>query len=143
MVLFKPGVLQRRIAGEVLNRFERKGLRIVALKLLRMDKSTAEALYAEHLGKDFYGKLMDYILSGPLIALILEGDEAICTVRRLAGPTDFHDSLPGTIRGDYAAQTRINIVHASDTPEKAKREMALFFGPAEICEWEDDNSAWF
>ncbi|MDR0998443.1 MAG: nucleoside-diphosphate kinase, partial [Treponema sp.] len=107
LVLLKPGVLQRRIAGEVLSRFERKGLKISALKLLRMDRPLVEAHYAEHRGKDFYDKLVEYTLSGPVIALILEGDEAIPLVRRLAGPTNLLEAPPGTIRGDYAARTRL------------------------------------
>ncbi|MDR2258108.1 MAG: nucleoside-diphosphate kinase [Treponema sp.] len=143
LVLLKPGCLQRRIVGEVLNRFERKGLKIVALKLLRMDGSLVEAHYAEHRGKDFYDKLVEYTLSGPVIALILEGEEAVSVVRRLAGPTNLGDALPGTIRGDYAARTRLNIVHASDSLASAERECALFFKPGEICSWEDGNRAWF
>jgi nucleoside-diphosphate kinase len=143
LVLLKPGVLQRRIAGEVLSRFERKGLKISALKLLRMDKPLVEAHYAEHRGKDFYNKLVEYTLSGPVVALILEGDEAIALARRLAGPTNLLDAPPGTIRGDYAAQTRLNIVHASDSPTSAEREIALFFEAHEICPWEDGNREWF
>jgi nucleoside-diphosphate kinase len=143
LVLLKPGVLQRRIAGEVLSRFERKGLKIIALKLLRMDKSLVETHYAEHKGRDFYGKLVEYTLSGPVIALILEGEEAIALIRRLAGPTNLLDAPPGTIRGDYAARTRLNIVHASDSPAAAEREIALFFKAGEICEWEDGNQEWF
>jgi nucleoside-diphosphate kinase len=143
LVLLKPGCLQRRIVGEVLNRFERKGLKIIALKLLRMDRPMAEAHYAEHRGKDFYDKLVEYTLSGPVIALILEGEEAVSVVRRLAGPTNLGDALPGTIRGDYAARTRLNIVHASDSLAGAERECALFFKPGEICSWEDGNRAWF
>jgi len=143
LVLLKPGVLQRRIAGEVLGRFERKGLKIIALKMLKMDKTMTETHYAEHVNKDFYEKLIEYTLSGPVIAMVLSGEEAITIVRRLAGPTDIHESAPGTIRGDFAARTRLNIVHASDTPENAGREIALFFSPGEICEWEDNNAAWF
>jgi nucleoside-diphosphate kinase len=142
-VMLKPGVLQRRIAGEVITRFERKGLRIIALKLLRIDKTTAETHYAEHRGKDFYEKLLEYTLSGPVIAMILEGEEAVSVVRRLAGPTNLGDSLPGTIRGDYAARTRLNIVHASDSPGSVEREIDLFFRPGEICAWEDGNQEWF
>jgi nucleoside-diphosphate kinase len=142
-VMLKPGVLQRRIAGEVITRFERKGLRIIALKLLHISKTTAEAHYAEHRGKDFYEKLLEYTLSGPVIAMILEGEEAVSVVRRLAGPTNLGDSLPGTIRGDYAARTRLNIVHASDSPGSVEREIGLFFRPEEICAWEDGNQEWF
>ena len=143
LALLKPGVLQRRIAGEVLSRFERKGLKIIGLKMLRMDGEMAAALYAQHRGRDFYEKLLDYTLSGPVLALVLEGEEAVLMARRLAGPTDFRESQPGTIRGDYAACTRLNIVHASDAAESAEREIALFFAPAEICEWEDGNAAWY
>jgi nucleoside-diphosphate kinase len=142
-VMLKPGVLPRRIAGEIISRFERKGLRIVALKMLRPDNGTVETHYAEHKGKDFYAKLVEYTLSGPVVAMILEGEGAITLVRRLVGPTDIGESLPGTIRGDYAARTRLNIVHASDSPESAARETALFFKPEEICQWEDGNAAWF
>jgi nucleoside-diphosphate kinase len=142
-VMLKPGVLQRRVAGEVLSRFERKGLKIIALKLLLLDTARVEAHYAEHRGKDFYKKLVDYTCSGPVIALILAGEEAISRVRRLAGPTDIRESLPGTIRGDFAGSTRLNIVHASDSPENAAREIGLFFTPEEIYDWEDGNARWF
>jgi nucleoside-diphosphate kinase len=142
-VMLKPGVLQRRIAGEVLNRFERKGLKIIALKIVRMDQAMVEAHYAEHKGKDFYEKLVDYTLSGPVVAMILEGEDAITAVRRLVGPTDIQNSQPGTIRGDFAYRTRLNIVHASDSAAGAEREMALFFRPGEIVEWEDGNGQWY
>jgi nucleoside-diphosphate kinase len=141
--MLKPGVLQRRIVGEVLGRFERKGLKMIALKLLVMDAARVEAHYAEHRGKDFYQKLVDYTCSGPVIALILAGDDAISRVRRLTGPTDIRESPPGTIRGDFAGSTRLNIVHASDSPESAAREIGLFFKPEEIFDWEDENARWF
>ncbi|MDR1596250.1 MAG: nucleoside-diphosphate kinase [Treponema sp.] len=142
-VMLKPGVLQRRIAGEVLSRFERKGLKIIALKIVRMDQAMAEAHYAEHKGKDFYEKLVDYTLSGPVVAMILEGEDAVTAVRRLVGPTDIQNSQPGTIRGDFAYRTRLNIVHASDSVAGAERETALFFKPGEIFEWEDGNGQWY
>jgi nucleoside-diphosphate kinase len=141
--MLKPGVLPRRITGEIMSRFERKGLKIIAIKMLRMDKPMVEKHYAEHKGKDFYDKLVEYTLSGPVIAMILEGEDAIAQVRRLVGPTDVRESLPGTIRGDYAARTRLNIVHASDSAESAARETALFFNREEICQWDDGNSSWF
>ncbi|MDR2759463.1 MAG: nucleoside-diphosphate kinase [Spirochaetaceae bacterium] len=143
LVMLKPGVLQRRIVGEVLSRFERKGLKIVALRLLNLDRAAVETHYREHKGKDFYEKLLEYTLSGPVIALILEGENAIGMVRRLVGPTDVRESLPGTIRGDYACRTRLNIVHASDSPDSAEREIALFFKPQDIVEWKDENAPWF
>jgi nucleoside-diphosphate kinase len=142
-VMLKPGVLQRRIAGEVLGRFERKGLKIIALKMLRMDTAMVEAHYAEHRGKAFYEKLLEYTLSGPVIAVILEGEDAVALARRLAGPTDVREAPPGTIRGDFAARTRLNIVHASDSAASAEREIALFFKPGELCQWEDGNAQWF
>ncbi|MDR0313854.1 MAG: nucleoside-diphosphate kinase [Treponema sp.] len=142
-VMLKPGVLPRRIVGDVIDRFERKGLKITALKLLRLDKSMAEAHYAEHKGKDFYEKLVEYSVSGPVIVMVLEGEDAIIMTRRLAGPTSNLESQPGTIRGDYAACVRLNIVHASDSRESAARELALFFKKEEIFSWEDGNAQWF
>jgi nucleoside-diphosphate kinase len=142
-VLLKPGVLQRRIAGEVVGRFERKGLKIVGLKMIRPDRALVEAHYVEHRGRDFYDRLVEYTLSGPMAALVLEGEGAVALTRRLVGPTGVQESVPGTIRGDYAASTRLNIVHASDSPESAAREIALFFTPDEIFSWEDGNAGWF
>ena len=141
--MLKPGVLQRRIVGEVLARFERKGLKIVALKLMRIDGTLVAKHYAEHIGKAFYEKLAAYTVSGPVVAMVLEGEDAIATVRRLVGPTDASAALPGTIRGDFAYQTRLNIVHASDSPASAEREIALFFSPAELFPWTDGNAEWF
>jgi nucleoside-diphosphate kinase len=143
LILLKPGVLQRRLVGKVLARFEEKGLNIIALKMIQMSKEMVEAHYQEHQGKDFYQKLVDYTLSGPVIAAVIEGNEAISVIRKLAGPTSLKDSQPGTIRGDFAAQTRLNIVHASDSPESAAREINLFFKSEELCVWEDGNAQWF
>jgi nucleoside-diphosphate kinase len=142
-VMLKPGVIHRRIAGEILSRLERKGLKLIALKMLRMNKAAVETHYAEHLGRDFYKDLVEYTQSGPVIAMILEGRDAIGAVRRLAGPTKTDESLPGTIRGDFAGTTRLNIIHASDSRESAGREIELFFTDGEICEWEDGNARWF
>jgi nucleoside-diphosphate kinase len=142
-VMLKPGVLPRRICGEIIRRFERKGLKIVGLKLLRMGRTLAEALYAEHKGRDFYEKLLEYSLSGPVIAMILEGEGAVLLVRHMIGPTNIAEMAAGTIRGDFAAQTRLNVVHASDAPASAERERGLFFSPAELCPWEDGNRQWF
>lgn len=141
--MLKPGVLQRRIVGEVLSRFERKGLKIVGLKLMQLDRNLVEAQYREHVGKDFYEKLVTYTLSGPVVAMVLQGDGVIAAVRRLVGPTDVNSAQPGTIRGDFAYQTRLNIVHASDTPASAEREIGLFFKESEIIDWEDGNECWF
>ncbi|MDR1178569.1 MAG: nucleoside-diphosphate kinase [Spirochaetaceae bacterium] len=140
-VMLKPGVLPRRIAGELITRFERKGLKIAALKLMNIDSSLCAAHYAEHKGKDFYEGLVKYTVSGPVLAFVLEGPGAIAMVRLMIGPTS--GAEPGTIRGDYARQTRLNIVHASDSPESAAREIPLFFKPEEIISWEDGNESWF
>ena len=142
-VMLKPGILPRRIVGEVLGRFERKGLKIVSLRMFKMDKAMAETHYAGHRGRDFYDKLVNYTVSGPVIAMVLAGDGVIARVRRLVGVTDANESAPGTIRGDFAGSTMLNIVHASDSPESADREIALFFGENEIFEWEDGNGSWF
>jgi nucleoside-diphosphate kinase len=141
--MLKPGVLQRRLAGEVISRFERKGLKIIALKLMNMDAALVQAHYKEHLGKDFYEKLREYTLSGPVVAMVLEGEGAIAAVRRLIGPTDVNAAPPGTIRGDFCYQTRLNIVHASDSKESAEREIGLFFKPGDLIPWEDGNGQWF
>ncbi len=142
-VMIKPGVLHRRLVGEVLSRFERKGLKIVAMKMTRMDESIASEHYAEHVGKPYYDPLVSYMISGPVIAAVLEGDGVIAIVRRLLGPTSIDQALPGTIRGDFAMHTRKNIVHASDSPESAEREIALYFQKDEFFEWEDKNDEWF
>jgi nucleoside-diphosphate kinase len=142
-VMLKPGVLQRRIVGEVLSRLERKGVKIIALKMLMIDKATAEAHYAEHRGKNFYDMLLEYTVSGPVIAMILEGPGVIGIMRRLAGPTNVGESPAGTIRGDFAGTTKRNIIHASDSFESADREIPLFFKEEDICAWEDGNAQWF
>jgi len=141
--MLKPGILQRRLVGEVLNRIERKGMKIIGLKLMRIDTDLAHTHYAEHLGKDFHEKLIAYTVSGPVVALIIEGENAIAALRKIIGPTDVNAAQPGTIRGDYAFRTRLNIVHASDSVESAEREIGLFFAPEEIIEWEDGNAVWF
>lgn len=141
--MLKPGVLQRRIVGEVLSRIERKGFKIVALKLMRIDRDLAETHYAEHRGKPFYEKLVEYTISGPVVALVLEGTDAVLKLRRLCGPTDVMESLPGTIRGDYCFTTRLNIVHASDSPQSAEREISLFFGEGDLVDWKDGNDGWY
>lgn len=140
--MLKPGVLARRIAGEIIARIEKKGLTIRALKTLRMDRALAESHYAEHEGKSFFGELVAYITSGPVIAMVVEGDGAISMLRKLCGSTKAEDAIPGTIRGDFALHTGLNIIHASDSPESAAREIGLFFEPGEILEWQDGNHGW-
>jgi nucleoside-diphosphate kinase len=141
-VMLKPGVLQRRLAGEILHRLEAKGLMLKALKLMKIPRDLAETHYAEHQGKPFFGDLVEYITSGPVVAMVISGEEAIRRVRLLAGATKVEDALPGTIRGDFAAVTTKNIIHASDSPESSEREIGLFFAPEEIVEYTDPNEAW-
>ncbi|MFZ4616796.1 MAG: nucleoside-diphosphate kinase [Rectinemataceae bacterium] len=141
-VMLKPGVMQRRIAGEILSRIEAKGLKIVAARLMNIGRALAETHYAEHRERPFFGELTSYITSGPVFAMVIEGDDAIATVRRLCGATKVQDALPGTIRGDYAMHTGMNIIHASDAPASAEREIALYFKPEDIISWKDGNDGW-
>lgn len=141
--MLKPGVLQRRLAGEIISRFEKKGLKLVGLKILTISPELAGQHYAEHKEKSFYKDLVSYITSAPVLAMAIEGDEAIQFVRRLCGPTDVNAALPGTIRGDYSLHTNINIIHSSDSPESAARELGLFFRDEELVSWDDGNKIWF
>lgn len=141
-VMLKPGVLQRRVVGEILQRVERKGLNIVGLKMMQIPRQRAETHYAEHEGKPFFEDLIAYITSGPVIAFVIAGEDAISRVRLLAGATKVEQAQPGTIRGDYAAVTTKNIIHASDSPESAEREIGMFFETDEITEWNDLNAEW-
>ena len=141
--MLKPGVLQRRIVGDVIARFERKGLNIIGLKVMTIPPVMAATHYAEHQGKSFYDSLIQYITSGPVVAMAIEGDEAIQLVRRICGPTAVCESLPGTVRGDYCVHTTNNIIHSSDSPASAERELKIFFRPEELVSWEDGNALWF
>ncbi len=134
LVLVKPDAVGRGLVGEILSRFERKGLELSGLKLLRLDRRMAEEHYAEHRGKPFYEGLVEFIVSGPLVAAVIEGRGAIRVVRMMIGATSGADALPGTIRGDFGVSDRFNLVHASDGPESAEREIARFFGEDEIIE---------
>jgi nucleoside-diphosphate kinase len=141
--MLKPGVLQRRIAGDVIARFEKKGLNLIGLKVMMISRELAETHYAEHKGKSFYDGLITYIVSGPVVAMAIEGDDAIQLVRRICGPTAVCESLPGTIRGDYCVHTSNNIIHSSDSPESAARELGIFFAESDLVSWEDGNKKWF
>lgn len=127
LVLVKPDGVRRKLVGEVIGRFEKKTLDIVALKLLQIESALANEHYAEHAEKPFFGDLISFITSGPVVAMAIEGDEAISVVRAMMGATDPKKSAPGTIRGDYGLITTENLVHGSDSPESAARELALFF----------------
>lgn len=141
--MLKPGVLQRRIVGEILSRMERKGFKIVAMKLMQIPRDLAQNHYGEHREKPFFDELVGYVTSAPVVAMVVEGEEAISRLRLLCGATKVEQALPGTIRGDYATQTQLNIIHASDSPESAARETGLFFREDEIIDYEDGNANWF
>jgi nucleoside-diphosphate kinase len=128
LILVKPDAFARGLSGEIIARFERKGLRLAALSLLTMTRDLAERHYGEHAGKPFFEGLVDFITSGPLVALVLEGEQAIAAARQVIGATDPLAAAPGSIRGDYALEVGENMVHGSDSPESAEREIALFFG---------------
>ncbi len=132
LVLVKPDGVERRLSGEIIARFERRGLKIVALKLCRMTREMAERHYAEHAGKPFFAGLVEFITSGPIVAMIVEGENAIKAVRTMMGATNPLDSMPGTIRGDFALTMSNNVIHGSDGPESAAREMTTFFSATEI-----------
>ncbi|MBA3277496.1 MAG: nucleoside-diphosphate kinase [Geodermatophilaceae bacterium] len=127
LVLVKPDGVRRALIGEVISRIEAKGLRLVALRLRELDRETAAQHYAEHESKPFFGDLIEFITGGPLVAMVIEGPRAIPAFRALAGATDPVVATPGTIRGDFALEVQNNIVHGSDSPESAAREIALFF----------------
>ena len=127
LILVKPDAFARGLTGEIIARFERKGLRIVALKYMVLAEDTAQSHYAEHEGKPFFGELVEFITSGPLVAMVLEGYEAVVAARQVIGATNPLEAAPGSIRGDFALEIGQNMVHGSDSNESAKREAALFF----------------
>jgi nucleoside-diphosphate kinase len=127
LILVKPDAFARDLTGEIIRRFEQKGLRIAVLRMLNMTKDLARQHYAEHEGKPFFGELVDFITSGPLVAMVLEGTEAVAAARQVIGATNPLEAAPGSIRGDYAIEVGKNMVHGSDSVESGKREVALFF----------------
>jgi nucleoside-diphosphate kinase len=127
LILVKPDAFARGLTGEIIARFERKGLRLVALEQRTLDEATAKEHYAEHDGKSFFGELVEFITSGPLVALVLEGKDAVKAARQLIGATNPLEAAPGSIRGDFAIEVGQNMVHGSDSPESAEREARLFF----------------
>ena len=143
LVLIKPDGVQRGLVGPILSRFEARGLKIVGLKLMQVPTALAEEHYAEHKGKGFYPGLIEYITSGPVVAMVLEGPHAVGAVRKTVGATRAFDADAGTIRGDFALETGRNLVHASDTePGSAPREVALWFGDAEQIGWSRETDRW-
>ena len=142
LVLIKPDGVQRLLVGRLLERYEQRGLRLVGLKLMRADRATAETHYAEHRARPFFGGLVDFITSAPLVAVAFEGLNAIAVCRAINGATRPHEAAPGSIRGDFALETGQNLVHASDTPESAARELALWFRPEELQEYDRSIDTW-
>ncbi len=132
LILVKPDGVQRKLVGEIIARFERKGLRVAALKMMRVTPDLSDRHYAEHLTKGFYPDLKKFITSGPIAAMVIEGDSAIALSRKLMGATKFTEAEPGTIRGDFAFSMTENLVHGSDSPVSAGREIPIFFSDSEI-----------
>jgi nucleoside-diphosphate kinase len=135
LVILKPNAVQRELVGELISKFERRGMKITAMKMSRIDRATAEEHYSEHLGKDFYEDLIKFITSGPSVLMILESLDAVNIVRVTVGATNPAEAAPGSIRGDYATSPGHNMIHASDSIESARREIELFFAPEEIQEY--------
>jgi nucleoside-diphosphate kinase len=142
LVLLKPDALERSLAGEIIGRLERRGLRITGLKLMQVDEPLARRHYAEHEGKPFFAGLVGYITSGPIIAAVFEGTRAIEVVRKTMGKTNPADAEPGTIRGDLSLEMGRNLIHGSDGPESAVREIALFFGEGGLLDHERSVDRW-
>jgi nucleoside-diphosphate kinase len=141
-VMVKPDGVQRKLVGEVIGRLERKGLQLAALKMLQISPELAARHYAEHRGKPFYNGLLSFITSGPVVAMVWEGDDAVAVARTLIGATDPRQAVPGTIRGDLAIFTGNNLVHGSDSTASARREIDLFFSAPEICAYRLDQDGW-
>ena len=142
LVLLKPDAVQRGLAGEIIGRIERKGLMIVGMKLIQVDGGLAESHYAEHVDKPFFKGLVEFITSSPVVAMAVEGENAVAVVRGLMGPTDPQDAPPGTIRGDYGMSIGMNLVHGSDSKESAARELALFFADEETVAYDRAVEPW-
>jgi len=142
-VMFKPDCLERGLLGRILSRFEEKGLRLVAMKMLRVTPSLARQHYAEHVTKPFYPSLEEFITASPVVATVLEGPEVIRVVREMLGATSGLKALAGTIRGDYSSSRQMNLVHASDSFESAAREIDIYFLPADILAWDPSLACWF
>ena len=141
-VMVKPDGVQKGVCGKVIARFEERGLKIVAMKFMKIPLELAQEHYKEHVEKPFYQSLIDFITSGPVLAMVVEGDDAIDQARKMMGATDPKKSAPGTIRGDYGLYVTKNVVHGSDGPESAKREIALFFSKDEIVDYRLDRDKW-
>ena len=142
LILLKPDAVQRRLIGEITVRFEKKGLRLAGLKFVNCSRELAEKHYAVHKGKPFYESLLSFLTSGPTVAMVWDGREAVAVCRNLMGMTDGAKSAPGTIRGDFAISVQNNLVHGSDSPENAKLEIALWFKPDELVNYTSTDANW-
>lgn len=141
-LMIKPDGVQRGLVGRIVQRVEERGLKICAMKMMRIPRELAERHYEEHKGKPFYKPLLDYITSGPSLCMVLEGENAVTACRTMMGKTNPQDAAPGTIRGDFAQVTGRNVVHGSDSPESAQREINLFFNDYEIHRYDKIDQAW-
>ncbi|MWC28470.1 nucleoside-diphosphate kinase [Paenibacillus sp. MMS18-CY102] len=141
-LMVKPDGVQRGLIGEIVGRFERKGLQLVASKLMLISRETAELHYAEHHGKPFYERLITFITSGPVFAMVWQGDNVIALTRALIGKTDAVEAAPGTIRSDYAIHTNFNLIHGSDSAANAEREIGIFFEAGQIIDYEHTIQRW-
>lgn len=142
LVLIKPDAMQRGLAGEIVTRLERKGLKIIAMKMLQMDKNLAQRHYAIHKGKVFFDRLVDFITSSPTIAIVFQGKDAVGVIRRTMGETDPVKAQAGTIRGDFGLDIEHNLIHGSDSAENASKEIELFFSTEEIIDYHKDVNKW-
>jgi len=142
LIILKPDAVQRRLAGEILGRFERKGFKLAAIKMRRLARSELEAHYAAHREKPFYPSLLEFMSRGPVILAVIEGPRAVPVVRKMMGKTFAHEAEPGTIRGDLGLSGQYNLIHGSDSPEAAQKEIDLFFRPEEICGYSLPDEAW-
>lgn len=141
-LMVKPDGVQRGLVGEVISRFEKKGLKIVGLKMLKIPRETAERHYAEHAGKPFFGPLVEYITSGPVVAMVVEGKDVIATAREMMGATNPLKAAQGTIRATYGMDLGRNVIHGSDSATSADREIGIFFGPGELVDYGRDLDGW-
>lgn len=142
LIIIKPDAVQRQLVGRILCRFEEKGLQIVAGRFMRISRELAQRHYAVHHGKDFYEPLLDYITSGPVMVLVLQGPRAIEICRKLMGATFGYQAEPGTIRGDFGTSTSFNLIHGSDAPESAEKEIKLFFDDEQLLDYQLANQHW-
>ena len=142
LIVLKPDAVQRQLVGEIVTRLERKGLKIVAMKMLTLDLARARRMYAVHEGKEFHERLIAFMTASPVVAIVAVGREAVAVVRDMAGPTFGPDAPPGTVRGDFGMSRRYNLIHASDSPDSAACEIPVFFGQDEIQDYPLDGEHW-